>query len=141
MNPEKEIPRVVVDLYMMTSCLKEFHKGFGCVIQEQPHLTDTETALLRSRLMISEVAETVEAISKKDLVEILDGLIDTLYVVVGTAVSYGFGDILNEAFMEVHKNNMSKLGPDGKPLKDASGKIIKPTNYKPVDLKHFLEKI
>ncbi|KKM04004.1 hypothetical protein LCGC14_1768650, partial [marine sediment metagenome] len=52
------------------------------------------------------------------------------------AVSYGLP--IEEGFRQVHENNMSKLGPDGKPLKDSSGKVIKPDNYKPIDLSWVL---
>ena len=72
-------------------------------------------------------------------VPVLDGLVDVLYVTIGTALSYGLGHVLMPAFFEVHKNNMSKLGPDGKPIKDASGKVVKPEGYVPVDLKPLLE--
>lgn len=38
----------------------------------------------------------------------------------------------------VHQNNLTKLGPDGKVHKDADGKVLKPSNYVPVDLKTVL---
>lgn len=41
--------------------------------------------------------------------------------------------ILNEAFVRVHKSNMSKL-TDGKLLKREDGKILKPDTYEPPDL-------
>jgi len=119
--------------------LKDFHEAFGCVLNETPTIPDAETALLRTKLMVSENAETVEAIANKDMLEILDGLVDKLYVTLGTAVSYGLADILPAAFQLVHENNMSKLGPDGKPIKDASGKVVKPEGYVPVDLRPLLE--
>lgn len=124
----------------MIKCLKEFHKAFRCETNERPRIPDDKTALLRVRLITEEVAETIKAMSTGNMVEILDGLVDTVYVIVGAAISYGLGDVFMEAFAEVHKNNMSKLGPDGKPIIDSGGKIIKPERYKPVDLKPLLEK-
>lgn len=124
----------------MVKDLKAFHEAFDCARNTNPTIVDDASALLRAKLLISEASETVEAMANKDMVEILDGLVDTLYVTVGAAVSYGLGDILMEAFDLVHINNMSKLGPDGKPLKDASGKVIKPEGYKPVNLEALLWK-
>jgi predicted HAD superfamily Cof-like phosphohydrolase len=114
--------------------LKEFHKAFDCVSNKYPETPDTETALLRVKLVVSEASELTEAIANKDKVEIFDAIIDLLYVTIGTAVSYGMADVLCEGFRQVHENNMSKLGRDGKPLKDESGKVIKPVGYRPVDL-------
>lgn len=54
-------------------------------------------------------------------------LADLLYVVYGAAV---FLEIpLEEAFEEVHRSNMSKLGADGKPVLRKDGKILKGPNY------------
>ncbi len=117
--------------------LREFHKCFGCVENSSPTIIDKQTALLRVKLIISEAAELTEAIANEDMIEIFDGLIDLLYVTFGTAVSYGLP--IEKGFRQVHANNMSKLGPDGKPLKDASGKVIKPSNYKPIDLSWIAE--
>jgi len=41
--------------------------------------------------------------------------------------------ILNEAFLRVHKSNMSKL-TNGQLLKREDGKILKPASYEPPDL-------
>lgn len=119
--------------------LKEFHKAFNCVINEFPTIVDKETALLRVKLVVSESAELTEAIANEDIVEIFDAIIDLLYVILGTAHSYGLANFLLEGFRQVHYNNMSKLGEDGKPMKDKAGKIIKPDNYKPVDLSWIKE--
>lgn len=47
---------------------------------------------------------------------------------------------LYEAFRRVHNSNMSKLGPDGKPVKRADGKVMKGPNYKPPKLKDLVIK-
>lgn len=57
----------------------------------------------------------------------LKELCDLIYVLVGTAVTFGWD--LDEAFKRVHESNMSKLGPDGKPLRREDGKVIKSENY------------
>ena len=65
----------------------EFHKLNGSVIDEPssgPHV-----AVLRSRLILEEFAETYSALHEENAIEVADGLTDLLYVIYGTAVSYG----------------------------------------------------
>lgn len=50
-------------------------------------------------------------------------LTDILYVCYWTAAKIGID--VNEAFRRVHASNMSKLGPDGKPVKREDGKVLK----------------
>lgn len=73
----------------MESMLLEFHRSFGCVTNETPTLPGKETRLLRHTLVIEELQETIDALDEKDLPEFVDGLIDTLYVAVGTNLTYG----------------------------------------------------
>lgn len=44
----------------------------------------------------------------------------------------------DEAFRRVHASNMSKLGPDGKPLRREDGKVLKGPNYMPPVLKDLV---
>jgi predicted HAD superfamily Cof-like phosphohydrolase len=46
---------------------------------------------------------------------------------------------LNEVFEEVHRSNMAKL-VDGKPLKRADGKVIKPEGWTPPDIEGVIKK-
>ena len=59
-------------------------------------------------------------------------LTDLLYVCYWTAAKIGID--VNEAFRRVHASNMSKLGPDGKPVKRGDGKVLKGPNYRAPDL-------
>jgi len=63
-------------------------------------------------------------------------LADLLYVIYGYAVTFGWD--LDEAFRRVHESNMSKLGDDGKPIKDNNGKVMKGPNYKRPNLKDLV---
>lgn len=75
---------------MSTTCkemVTEFHKLNGSVINSKKN--GLEVAVLRSRLMVEEFAETLAALHQNDVLEVADGLADLLYVIYGTAVSYG----------------------------------------------------
>lgn len=93
--------------------LLEFHKAFDHPINDKPTAFVSDEVLnLRRRLMTEELmgsGELIESMVIKDLVGIADGLADLLYVVFGTAVSYGIP--MDQVFGIVHKANMAKL-PD-----------------------------
>lgn len=117
-----------------------FHKAFGVPILDKPEITDR--FLLRQDLINEEVIELQNAGLNKDKVETLDAIVDSIYILLGTAIEFGLHDKLEEAFNLVHENNMSKL-VDGKPLINGEGiivadkplgKVLKPEGYKPVDL-------
>lgn len=111
--------------------MRQFHNKFGHVANDFPTLIDSKTKLLRIKLMVSELSELLEAMVDNDLVEIADGLGDLLYVVFGTAVSYGIP--IDLVFKTIHENNLTKFH-NGKAVKDSSGKVVKPPNYESVDL-------
>lgn len=74
-----------------------------------------------------------------DPVAALDALTDLMYVTLGTYHTLGLANIAKEAFNEVHESNMSKMGPDGRPIKDLSGKVKKGPNYFPPNLKIIVD--
>lgn len=96
--------------------------------------------LLRTRLLVEEVKETLEAEAAGDLVETIDGLLDTIYVAIGWLLELGLtpGEI-NLAMEEVHASNMTKVDNSGKPVYDDGGKVLKGENYVRPDLCHVLE--
>lgn len=57
-----------------------------------------------------------------------------LYILAGTINQNGMQGVIEEAFNRVHANNMTKVGADGKVLRNPDGKILKPDNFVPVDL-------
>jgi len=117
--------------------LEEFHSVFGLGSFSLPRTPSNRLALLRIKLMSSELAELTEAIVDKDLVEVADGIVDLLYVVIGTGLSYGIP--MKKVFDQVHANNMTKVGRGGCVIRDTSGKVQKPEGYKPVDLSWILD--
>ena len=90
----------------------------GLTVREKPTLIPIEEALARYQLMQEELDEYKQAIIDGDLVKIADGLADTLYTVLGTAVSHGID--AQPVFDEVHRSNMTKQYPD--PITKIGGK-------------------
>ncbi len=67
------------------TCVREFHTTFECPTYEHPDKAPFDIHKLRARLIEEEVKEYYTATSKED---VLDALCDTIYVVVGTAITY-----------------------------------------------------
>lgn len=62
-----------------------------------------------------------------NLIEIADALGDINYVVNGAAHAFNFD--LDAVTAEIHRSNMSKLGPNGEVIRNDAGKILKGPNY------------
>lgn len=117
--------------------LTEFHEALDVPVRERPTaVVPREERLLRIRLVLEEAGELEDAILDQDLEQILDGLCDLLYVTYGTALTFGLGGVLKEAFAEVHRSNMTKAG--GPKRKD--GKVMKPEGFSPPDLQSILQR-
>lgn len=114
------------------AALREFHTVFGLTIGESPAHPAPDVEALRQALIDEEHSELVDAVAARDLVAIADALADIVYVAYGTALSYGID--LDAVLAEVHRSNMSKLGPDGHPLRRADGKAMKGEAYRPPDV-------
>jgi len=113
----------------------EFQNATEQPVNSFPTLSNSQTEdFLRFNLMKEENREYIVASANKDLVEILDSLVDQLYVLAGTINQHGLQDVIEEAFNRVHANNLTKVGVDGKVIRDADGKILKPEGFVPVDL-------
>lgn len=118
----------------------EFHEAFNVPAYAKPSLPPTERCELRKSLIQEELKELCKAIDEGDLVGILDGLCDLLYVTYGTAWEFGLGSVLKEAIAVVHASNMSKLGEDGKPIYREDGKVLKGPNFFKPDLAAILKR-
>lgn len=118
--------------------VKEFQTVFKSNVGNVPFLPNEEERTLRINLLKEEFDEYIEGENNNDIVEIADALGDMLYIILGTAISYGIP--LDEIFDEIHASNMSKLDEDGKPIFREDGKILKGKNYFKPDLKTIIEK-
>ena len=113
-----------------------FMKTFGQEVKTKPSFSTDKINKLRIDLIQEELEELTEAIQRKDLLEVADALTDILYVTYGAGHSFGID--LDKCFNEVQNSNMSKLGKDGKPIYNESGKVMKGPNYFKPDLKKFI---
>jgi len=114
----------------------EFHKAFGVPFKEQASLIPNHDFIRRLTLITSEVGELGDAIRTRDLLKIADAIGDLLYVTFGMATEMGID--IDAIFTEIHRSNMTKIGPDGSIHKDVGGKILKPATYSPANLKPLL---
>ena len=117
--------------------VKKFMETFGQEVNEKNVFPDEKIIQLRYELIKEELDELKQAIKDKDMKEVADALTDILYVTYGAG--HAFGINLDKCFEEVQKSNMSKLGPDGKPIYNESGKVMKGPNYFKPDLNKFLK--
>jgi predicted HAD superfamily Cof-like phosphohydrolase len=116
------------------SMVERFHRLFDILMQPTPGQIDEQTRALRERLIQEEFEELKEAMGQRDLAAIAKELADLLYVVYGTAVSYGID--MGPVFREVHRSNMSKIGGH----KREDGKWVKPPTYSPAAIEPILFK-
>jgi len=104
---------------------------------------DRREAILRLDLISEELDELRDALSNPDTAHYqslitnvdklaaLDALTDILYVVFGTYHTLGLAHLAEAAFDEVQSSNMTKVDPaTGLCIRDANGKIQKPSGYR-----------
>ena len=95
-----------------------------------PEVLDMQLSLIKEE--VAELAEAYELCkdhiqNPRPRAELLKELADLVYVSFQFAAAAGYD--LNEALDRVHKSNLSKL-VDGKPVKNAEGKVLKGENYR-----------
>lgn len=112
--------------------VREFHQSFGQPVALSPSPLPEERHRLRIDLIAEELDEYREALASHDVVAQADALADLLYVVYGAGVETGLD--LDAVLAEVHRSNMTKLGPDGAPVYLPSGKVTKGPDYQPPDI-------
>ena len=116
--------------------VKQFMQTFGQEVKTKASFSDEKTNQLRLDLITEELEELKNAMDNKDLLEVADALTDILYVTYGAG--HAFGINLDKCFDEVQNSNMSKLGKNGKPIYNESGKVLKGPDYFKPDLSKFL---
>ena len=116
--------------------VKAFMNTYGQNVKEKAEFPENKIVQLRIDLIEEELNELKEAIKNKDIVEVADALTDILYVTYGAGHSFGVN--LDQCFDEVQRSNMSKLGEDGNPIYNDSGKVMKGPNYFAPNLKKIV---
>lgn len=129
--------------------VQAFHKAFNQPVGQSPKMLTEERKKLRIKLISEELEELKKALEENDLQETLDALVDLNYVVNGTIVELGVQWFFEAVFDEVHRSNMAKLGPDGKPIVNGKngvhdpsrpmGKVLKPKDWTPPNLERFVK--
>lgn len=105
--------------------IRNMHTIFGHPVADKPTAMPVRRRINRVNWMIEEVNEFLVSDTLADQV---DALVDLLVFLMGNAVETGVD--LDPIFDIVHKANMSKLWPDGKPrYREGDGKIIKPPGW------------
>ena len=116
--------------------VKTFMETFGQEVKTKPSFSTDKINSLRYDLIKEELEELKVAMESKDLLEVADALTDILYVTYGAGHALGID--LDKCFEEVQNSNMSKLGEDGKPIYNESGKVMKGPKYFKPNLGKFL---
>ena len=112
----------------ITQALLAFHRKYGHEIQARPGFPTEGTMKLRKTLVKEEYKEFMVALKKckkgtPAFAELADACADLVYVVVGTAISFGID--FDAVFKAVQHGNMTKgfsKRNDGKTLKDPNWK-------------------
>ena len=117
--------------------VKIFMETFGQEVKKNSSLSTEKINDLRISLINEEFEELKKAIKDKDIKEVADALTDILYVTYGAG--HAFGIDLDKCFEEVQNSNMSKLGENGKPIYNESGKVMKGPNYFKPDLSKYVK--
>ena len=151
---ERILDLILADIRNSYERVREFHEVFGHPVADEPTTIDGGRARLRLALIFEEFIELVEAsgfdtteleelfskgftpVGQADIVGIADALGDLDYVVNGAALEHGID--LPKITAEIHRSNMTKLGPEGKPIYREDGKVLKGEGYEPPQLEPLL---
>lgn len=124
-----------------------FQIAAGQRVAVTPEHPDEDLAALRKALMEEELTETLDAlraVSERPHVDtfanLAKELCDLIYVAAGAGTSILGTEVMQDAWREVQKSNMSKVGPDGKLLFAPNGKVLKPEDYVAPDIEWIVYK-
>lgn len=130
-------------MYSNFDMVREFNSKFGVPVMWEGWPPTGDMIKLRWSLLNEEYEELwqelfdyedgkVVPVLEPDKKKVAKEIADMLYVIYGMADVFGIP--IDKVFEEVHSSNMSKLGPDDRPVRREDGKIMKGPNYKEPDL-------
>ena len=130
-----------MSLYNAVEDVATFHVVTETPIGEIPAWPSDARIELRVDLIKEEVIhELLPAISRLDLVETADAIVDSIYVLIGAALEFGIP--VGSVWAAVQTANMSKAveDEDGKRrvIRRDDGKILKPEGWTPPDIREIL---
>lgn len=120
----------------------DFHRKFDlpAVPETAPGTVTPDAFLFRYLFLLEELHETGRAYARGDLPATLDGLVDLVYVALGTAHLLGLP--FDAAWAEVHAANLAKeraSGADDRRSQRAHAlDVVKPPGWQPPDLARVL---
>jgi predicted HAD superfamily Cof-like phosphohydrolase len=118
--------------------VREFHLAFGLDARGTPTEVAPDLAAHRGELLAEEAAEVAEVSVSGPLDRLAHELADVVYVAYGTALVHGVD--LDAVIAEIHRANMTKIGPDGEVARRADGKVLKGEHYEAPDVSGVLRK-
>ena len=112
----------------------DFHKKFGLEYNEGPRQLPLELQEFRTNFLDEELQEYKDAVESGDLEKAFDGLIDLVYVAVGTAYLHGFQ--FDEGWDRVQAANMAKVRAEraDQSKRGTAYDVIKPEGWQAPDL-------
>lgn len=120
----------------------EFHRAFEAPAPTEVTMPPQDRMYLRRSLITEEYKEVMESmidmlfLGESEIPHLMKELADLIVVCLGTAVEFGIS--FDEVWKEVHRSNMSKLGPNGEVLRRSDGKVLKGEHYTPADVEAVL---
>ena len=122
--------------------LQDFHAKFGMYHNRRPGLLESDFMQFRLDFLKEELHETVLAAGRGDLAEVADGLVDLVYVAIGTAELMGLP--WADLWAAVQRANMAKIRAipgkkEGK--RNSQFDIIKPDGWTPPNIHEVLMKV
>ena len=118
--------------------VKDFHRKFELPLPTKPGFLPRDLFNFRADFLLEEVHETIDAHQAKDLAGFADGLVDLVYVAIGTAIMAGIP--FRACWREVQAANMAKV----RALRSSDSKrgsvydVVKPPNWSPPDIASIL---
>jgi len=118
----------------LQTAVLEFNQKAGQYVADKAGIDEEnyEAFYNQHKFLQEEIAEMMVAIRNGDVVEALDGAVDSLYVLLHFFNMMGFD--LDPLFNEVQDSNMSKADPGTGEFIIENGKIQKGSNYRKPDL-------
>lgn len=119
------------------SDLKTFDIKFGIPEAKEPQLLNIGSMEGRLDFLKEELKETEDAYIEGDLPEVIDGLLDLIYVAAGTLAQMGVNS--QKHWTEVHQCNMAKRRIIGSSSRGLLYDLEKPEDWVPPNHQRILD--